>query len=84
VLSRRPLSSSRIRCTTSSSSFFSRPSSCARFGSFQTPESSSARLTSISRCSFVSTSKIPPQRGLAGGEVGDRGGDLVQAFGFHR
>jgi hypothetical protein len=35
--------------TTVSSDFFSRPSSCARFGSFQTFGFSSAALTSFSR-----------------------------------
>jgi len=34
--------------TTVSSDFFSRPSSCARFGSFQTAGFSSAALTSLS------------------------------------
>jgi hypothetical protein len=34
--------------TTVSSDFFSRPSSCARFGSFQTAGFSSAALTSFS------------------------------------
>jgi len=35
--------------TTVSSAFFSRPSSCARLGSFQTEGFSSAALTSFSR-----------------------------------
>jgi hypothetical protein len=40
--------------TTVSSAFFSRPSSCARFGSFQTAGFSSAALTSFSRSALRS------------------------------
>ena len=40
--------------TTVSSDFFSRPSSCARFGSFQTAGFSSAALTSFSRSALRS------------------------------
>jgi len=40
--------------TTASSDFFSRPSACAFFGSFQTVGSSSAALTSLRRRDFSS------------------------------
>jgi len=33
---------------------------------------------------LASTSKIPPQIREPRLEVGERGGDLVQSFGFHR
>jgi hypothetical protein len=49
VLSARWLERWSIVSTTVSSDFFSRPSSCARFGSFQTFGFSSAALTSFSR-----------------------------------
>jgi len=52
-----------------SSDFFSRPSSCARFGSFQTLESSSSALTCSSFSDFTSKSKIPPQIGGAFGQI---------------
>jgi hypothetical protein len=48
VLSARLLSRWRIVSTTISSVFFSRPSSCARLGSFQMLGFSSAALTSLS------------------------------------
>jgi hypothetical protein len=69
--------------TTSSSAFFSLPSSCARFGSSQIFGSSSSRVTSTSRVDFASKSKIPPQIGGAYPQIRKRGGDLVQLFGFH-
>ena len=40
----------------------SRPSPCARSGSFHIFGSSSSRLTSTSRSDFLSKSKIPPER----------------------
>jgi hypothetical protein len=53
-------STEEIVSTTPSSSFFSLPSSCAFFGSFQTSGASSSRLTSLSLAFFRSKSKIPP------------------------
>jgi hypothetical protein len=49
VLSDRLLLRWSMVSTTVSRVFFSRPSSCARLGSFQTPGFSSAALTSFSR-----------------------------------
>jgi len=69
--------------TTDSSCFFSRPSSWARLASFQTPGSSSARATSISRACFASKSKIPPQLERPAAQVVERVFDGVEAFGFH-
>src|SRR5438552_455635 len=43
-----------------------------------TAQSSAAR-----RLCFASKSKIPPQLGRPGQQVGERGGNLVYAFGFH-
>jgi hypothetical protein len=70
LVSRSSLPSAVRRATIPSSDFFSRPSSWARFASDQTFASSSARVTSSSRFCLASKSKIPPQLGLAGGEVG--------------
>src|SRR3954463_9449514 len=69
--------------TVESSAFFSRPSSCARFWSLQTPGSAKSCSTAESLRCFPSRSKIPPQ--LVGPflEVGERRGDLVDAFCFH-
>src|SRR5262245_22518585 len=69
--------------TTASSAFFSLPSSCARFGSPQTLGSESSRSTSASLLSLPSRSKIPPQLDRPRLQVGERGGDLVDSFGFH-
>jgi len=54
VLSDRLLARWSIVPTTVSSDFFSRPSSCARLGSFQTFGFSSAALTSFSRSALWS------------------------------
>jgi hypothetical protein len=70
--------------TMPSSAFFSLPSACARSGSSQTFGSSSSRVTSVSRPALTSKSKIPPHRLRAVGEAGERAGDLVELFGFHR
>jgi len=69
--------------TVESSAFFSRPSSCARFWSLQTPGSARSCSTTESLLCLPSRSKIPPQ--LVGPllEVGEAGGELVDAFGFH-
>jgi hypothetical protein len=69
--------------TTSSSAFFSLPSACARFWSSQIFGSSSSRATSVNRTDFTSKSKIPPQIGGARPQILERGGDLVDPFGFH-
>jgi hypothetical protein len=69
--------------TTASSDFFSLPSSCARCGLSHSFGSSNSRFSASSLRSFASKSKIPPQLGGAGVEPGERGGDLVDAFGFH-
>ena len=63
--------------------FFSLPSSCARCGRSHSFGSSSSRFSASRRLSFASKSKIPPQLGGAGVQPGERGGDLVDAFGFH-
>jgi hypothetical protein len=68
---------------TDSRAFFSLPSSCARCGLSHSLGSSSSRFSASSLRSFASKSKIPPQLGGAGVEPGERGGDLVDAFGFH-
>src|SRR5205085_4150653 len=83
-----PLSLSRVSRplnvpTTDSSCLRSLPSSWARFGSPQTPGSSRARATALSRCALASKSKIPPQIGSALLQSGKGTGDLVDAFGFH-
>ena len=66
--------SSRVRLesvtTMPSSCFFSRPSSWAFLGSFQTCGSSSDALTVLRRSDLASKSKIPPEGCGAGGEVG--------------
>src|SRR3954467_7560980 len=69
--------------TVESSAFFSRPSSCARFWSLQTPGSAKSCSTAESLRCLPSRSKIPPQ--LVGPflQVGERRGDLVDAFCFH-
>jgi hypothetical protein len=74
---------SRRTTTTPSSDFFSLPSVCARSASFQTAGSSLARVTSSSFSALASKSKIPPKFGLALIQVGERVGDVVDAFGFH-
>jgi hypothetical protein len=66
--------------TTSSSCFFSLPSSCAFFGSFQTCGSSSEALTVLSRSDLASKSKIPPESFGTCGEVGELGADLIDSF----
>ena len=69
--------------TTPSSCFLSLPSSCARFGSVQTPGSSSAFATAASRSALTSKSKIPPQIGSALLQPREGIGDLVDLFRFH-
>src|SRR3954470_4927645 len=69
--------------TEDSRDFFSRPSSWARFWSLHTLGSASSLSTAESRLCLDSRSKIPPQLGRALLEVGERGGDLVDAFRFH-
>src|SRR5262249_4278998 len=69
--------------TTASSTFFSLPSSWARRWSPHTSGSERLASTSASRFSLPSTSKIPPQLRGPALQVGERGGDLVDAFGFH-
>src|SRR5262245_3753224 len=66
-----------------SSCFFSRPSSWARFPSDQTSGFSSSLLTSARRACLPSKSKIPPQLRRPLVEARERGGQLVDAFGFH-
>jgi hypothetical protein len=75
--SARPLVSFSSVDTVESSNFFSLPSSCPRFASFQIAGSSARRLTSISRSFFVSKSKIPPQLSRAGVHVGKLVGNKV-------
>jgi hypothetical protein len=74
---------SRSVTTTPSRDFFSRPRAWARSASFQTLGSSLARVTSSSFSALASKSKIPPQFGLALGDVGEQIGEAVDAFGFH-
>jgi hypothetical protein len=69
--------------TMASSDFFSLPRSWAFFGSFQTAGSSSSPFTCSSFSDFVSKSKIPPKFGFARGQIGEQGGEGVDAFGFH-
>src|SRR5690349_21113941 len=78
-----PFSSVRTP-TRLSSCFFSRPRSCARLESDQTSGFSSSLATSARRACFPSKSKIPPQLGRSLVESGERGGQLIDAFGFHR
>jgi hypothetical protein len=70
--------------TTPSSCFFSRPSSWAFFGSFQTAGSSSEAVTVLRRSDLASKSKIPPEFGGAGLQVGQLGADLVDVFCVHK
>jgi hypothetical protein len=81
--SRMPDAIDTSAATVESSAFFSRPRSCARFWSLQTPGSARSCSTAESLLCLPSRSKIPPQ--LVGPflEVGERRGDLVDAFGFH-
>jgi hypothetical protein len=65
--------------TTASSDFFPR---LGFFGSFQTVGSSSSSFT-CSSFSDLSKSKIPPKFGFARGQIGEQGGEGVDAFGFH-
>jgi hypothetical protein len=69
--------------TVASSDFFSRPSSCARLGSLQTFGSARSASSSVRRFCLVSKSKIPPQLFRPGIQIGERRGELVDAFGFH-
>ena len=69
--------------TVDSSDFFSRPSSWARFWSLQMPGSASSFSTSARRFCLPARSKIPPQLLRPFLQVGERRGDLVDAFGFH-
>src|SRR6187431_532232 len=69
--------------TTVSSCFFSRPSSWAFLGSFQTAGSSSDALTVLRRSDLASKSKIPPEVRGAALEVSERGADEVGAFCVH-
>ncbi len=69
--------------TVDSSAFFSRPSSCARRWSLQMPGSANSFSTSARRFCLLSRSKIPPQLVRPFLQVGERRGDLVEAFGFH-
>ena len=82
-LSVRPLCSVVSVPTTPSSSFFSRPSSCARSGLSQTFGSSSSRSTDARRSAFTSKSKIPPKLARAILEIGERIGEGIDVFGFH-
>ena len=82
-LSCNPASSVVSVPTTPSSALRSLPSSCARLGSSQIFGFSSSRVTSVRRTAFTSKSKIPPELGRALLQVRERGGDLVDAFGFH-
>jgi len=72
-----------IDSTVASRLFFSRPSSCARFGSDQTLGSSRSLLTSTRRFSFASKSKVPPQLRGPLLQVFELVGKEVEAFGFH-
>ena len=81
--SARPLPTRPSVPTTASSAFFSLPSACARCGLSHSFGSSSSRFSAARRLCFASKSKIPPQLGRPGQQVGERGGDLVYAFGFH-
>src|SRR5687767_11919925 len=69
--------------TTESSCFFSRPSSWAFLGSFQTAGSSSAALTVLRRSDLASKSKIPPEVHRPGLQVLQGGSDEVDAFCVH-
>jgi len=83
LASRRPVSSSFSVVTTPSRIFRSRPSSCARFGSFQSAGSSSLAAISARRRSLSSKSKIPPQFDAAGFDVGEALRRGVDTFSFH-
>ena len=67
-----------------SSVFFSRPSSCARFWSFQMPGSANSFSTCAKRSCLPARSKIPPQLLRPFLQVGERRGELIEAFGFHQ
>src|SRR5689334_17566130 len=69
--------------TTSSSCFFSLPSSWAFLGSFQTCGSSNDALTVLRRSDLASKSKIPPEGLGTGRQVGELAADLVDAFCVH-
>src|SRR5688572_31234275 len=69
--------------TTASSAFFSLPISCARCWFSQSLGSSCSRFSACRRFSLASKSKIPPQLGRLRLQPGERGGDLVDALGFH-
>jgi len=81
--SERPLPTRSSVPTTASRAFFSLPSSWARCGLSQSRGSSSSRFSACRRCCFAAKSKIPPQLGRPGLQVGDGGGDLVYSFCFH-
>jgi hypothetical protein len=66
-----------------SSDFFSLPRSCAFLGSFQIVGSSISSFTCSSFSDFLSKSKIPPKFGFTRRQVGEQGGEGVDAFGFH-
>jgi hypothetical protein len=69
--------------TIASRAFFSLPSSCARFWSFQSLGSSNSRFSACRRFSLASKSKIPPQLGRLRLQSGERRGDLIHFFRFH-
>jgi hypothetical protein len=71
----------RISVTVFSRLERSLPSACARSGSFQIAGFSSSRLTSSSRSTLASKSKIPPERIEPALQVGDA---LAVEGEFHR
>src|SRR6185295_2108381 len=81
--SRRSVSSPESAETTPSRILRSRPSSCARLGSFQSAGSSSLAATSARRRCLSSKSKIPPQFDAAGFDIGQTLSRGVDALGFH-
>jgi len=80
----RPVSMPARVPTVDSRDFFSRPSSWARFWSFQMPGSANSFSTSARRFCLPARSKIPPQLFRPLLQAGERRGELVEAFGFHR
>jgi hypothetical protein len=68
--------------TTASSDFFSLPRSWAFSDRSRRQDLPALRLL-VRVSPTLSKSKIPPKFGFARGQVGEQGGEGVDAFGFH-
>jgi hypothetical protein len=66
-----------------SSDFFSLPRSWAFWDRSRPLDLPVLRFTCSSFSDLLSKSKIPPKFGFARGQVGEQGGEGVDAFGFH-